>query len=224
MNASRAVADPGTQGEADPASPRVYLVDDNQAFRRSTALLLETSGIEVHDFEGGAALLSELESIPAASSVGACVVSDVRMPQMSGLELLEELKRRQLPLPVIFITAHADVPLAVEAMRRGAANFIEKPFAAEVLVQAIRLASLEEAPRAPATASSGLGPPNPKLATLTRRERQVLELVVSGKFNKTIADVLGISTKTVELHRASLMAKLGVRNVPDLVKVYLGFQ
>jgi FixJ family two-component response regulator len=142
---------------------------------------------------------------------------------MSGLELLEELKRRGHQIPVIFITAHADIPLAVEAMRRGAVNFIEKPFAGEVLIQAIRIAALEE--RAPAVgAAVPAMQPNPKLAALTRRERQVFELVVAGKFNKTIADVLGISTKTVELHRASLMAKLGVRTLPDLVKVFLGYQ
>lgn len=204
------------------ASPVVYLVDDNQPFRRSTALLLEISGIEVRDFDAGAALLAQLEKYGTPAG-GVCAVSDVRMPEMSGLELLEELKRRGHQFPVIFITAHADVPLAVEAMRRGAVNFIEKPFAGEVLIQAIRIAALEERAASPTTAAPA-AQPNPKLAVLTRRERQVLELVVAGKFNKTIADVLGISTKTVELHRSSLMAKLGVRTLPDLVKVFLGYQ
>ena len=202
--------------------PIVYLVDDNQPFRKSTALLLEISGIEVRDFDAGTALLVQLEK-QGAPAAGVCAVSDVRMPQMSGLELLEELQRRGHQIPVIFITAHADVPLAVEAMRRGAVNFIEKPFAAEVLIQAIRIAALEERPSLGYTAVPAVQP-NPKLAVLTRRERQVLELVVAGKFNKTIADVLGISTKTVELHRSSLMAKLGVRTLPDLVKVFLGYQ
>ncbi len=200
----------------------VYLVDDNHPFRRSTALLLETSGIDVLDFDAPDALLNRLAQ-GAALSTDICTVSDVRMPQMSGLELLEEMRRRGYNMPVIFITAHADVPLAVEAMRRGAANFIEKPFTADVLIQAIRLACSERtapAPDAPVEPRK----PNPKLAALTRRERQVLELVVAGKFNKTIADVLGISSKTVELHRASLMAKLGVRTLPDLVKVFLGYQ
>jgi two-component system response regulator FixJ len=199
------------------SEPVVYLVDDNHPFRRSTALVLQIVGFEVRDFDTGPALLAKLEQAPVQSK-RACVVSDVRMPDMSGLELLEELKRRKFDVPVIFITAHADVPLAVEAMRRGALNFIEKPFAPEVLTEAIRLAATEmraEVVRAP-------GGPNPNLAKLTRRERQVLELVVSGKFNKTIADVLGISIKTVEVHRASLMAKLEVRTLPDLVKVYLG--
>lgn len=203
------------------ASPMVYLVDDNQPFRRSTALLLETSGIEVRDFEAGSALLAQLEKTGAPTE-GVCAVSDVRMPEMSGLELLEELRRRGHEFPVIFITAHADVPLAVEAMRRGAVNFIEKPFAGEVLVQAIRIAAAEERV-SQVNAAAPVVRPNPRLAALTRRERQVLELVVAGKFNKTIADVLGISTKTVELHRSSLMAKLGVRTLPDLVKVFLGY-
>jgi FixJ family two-component response regulator len=200
------------------AAPLVYLVDDNDPFRRSTAMLLETAGMDVRDFSGGPALLAQLENA-AVPGLGACTVSDIRMPDMSGLELLEEMKRRKYTLPVIFMTAHADIPLAVEAMRRGAVNFIEKPFAAEVLIQAIRLAAQEELAASPSARQ-----PSSKLSSLTRRERQVLELVVAGKFNKTIADVLGISTKTVELHRSSVMTKLGVRNVPDLVKVFLGYQ
>jgi FixJ family two-component response regulator len=108
-------------------------------------------------------------------------------------------------------------------MRRGAADFIEKPFEARLLIQAIRLAAAEEPAQAPGNAGPS-GQADPRLSVLTRRERQVLELVVAGKFNKSIADILGISTKTVELHRASLMSKLGVRNLPDLVKVYLGYR
>jgi FixJ family two-component response regulator len=203
--------------------PIAYLVDDNEPFRRSTALLLETAFIEVRTFDSGAELLSQLEREPPPRS-GACVVSDIRMPQMSGLVLLEELRRRDQPLRVIFVTAHADVPLAVEAMRRGAADFIEKPFEARILIQAIRLAAAEDPAQLPRVLGSAPSESDPKLATLTRRERQVLELVVAGKFNKSIADILGISTKTVELHRASLMSKLGVRNLPDLVKVYLGYR
>ena len=204
-------------------APLVYLVDDNDPFRRSTAMLLETAGMDVRDFPGAAQLLAQLEHA-AVSGLGACTVSDIRMPDMSGLELLEEMKRRQYTIPVIFMTAHADIPLAVEAMRRGAVNFIEKPFAAEVLIQAIRLAAQEELLQAHGVAAGATRQPSSKLSSLTRRERQVLELVVAGKFNKTIADVLGISTKTVELHRSSVMTKLGVRNVPDLVKVFLGYQ
>ena len=207
----------------EASGPVVYLVDDNQPFRRSTALVLQTIGLEVRDFETGPALLARLAQAPVEPT-GACVVSDVRMPDMSGLELLEELKRRKYDVPVIFITGHADVPLAVEAMRRGALNFIEKPFAPEVLTEAIRSATTETRPRENPDTAAVPGGPNPKLTKLTRRERQVLELVVAGKFNKIIADVLGISTKTVELHRASLMSKLEVHTLPDLVKLYLGHQ
>jgi two-component system response regulator FixJ len=210
------------QAIAGPAAPVAYLVDDNEPFRRSTSLLLETAFIDVRDFDSGAALLAQLEREPAPRT-GACVVSDIRMPQMSGLVLMEELRRREQSMRVIFVTAHADVPLAVEAMRRGAADFIEKPFEARLLIQAIRLAAAEEPAQAPGNAGPA-AQPDPRLSVLTRRERQVLELVVAGKFNKSIADILGISTKTVELHRASLMSKLGVRNLPDLVKVYLGYR
>jgi FixJ family two-component response regulator len=206
-----------------PTVPLVYLVDDNEPFRRSTAMLLETAGIDVRDFGGAADLLKQLECA-AEPGLGACTVSDIRMPEMSGLELLEEMKRRKYTIPVIFMTAHADIPLAVEAMRRGAVNFIEKPFAAEVMIQAIRLAAQEDLAQPTGGVPPASRQPSARLSSLTRRERQVLELVVAGKFNKTIADVLGISTKTVELHRSSVMAKLGVRNVPDLVKVFLGYQ
>jgi len=206
-----------------PGAPLVYLVDDNEPFRRSTAMLLETAGIDVRDFCGAAELLKQFER-SAVPGIGACTVSDIRMPDMSGLELLEEMKRRKYTIPVIFMTAHADIPLAVEAMRRGAVNFIEKPFAAEVMIQAIRLAAQEDVSPLAGSVAPAARQPSARLSSLTRRERQVLELVVAGKFNKTIADVLGISTKTVELHRSSVMAKLGVRNVPDLVKVFLGYQ
>jgi two-component system response regulator FixJ len=205
------------------AAPVAYLVDDNEPFRRSTSLLLETAFIEVRGFDSGAALLAQLEREPAPRT-GACVVSDIRMPHMSGLVLLEELRRREQAIRVIFVTAHADVPLAVEAMRRGAADFIEKPFEARILIQAIRLAAIDDPMQLPQVMGSVPADADARLAALTRRERQVLELVVAGKFNKSIADILGISTKTVELHRASLMSKLGVRNLPDLVKVYLGYR
>jgi two-component system response regulator FixJ len=205
------------------AAPVAYLVDDNEPFRRSTSLLLETAFIEVREFDSGAALLAQLEREPAPRT-GACVVSDIRMPHMSGLVLLEELRRREQTIRVIFVTAHADVPLAVEAMRRGAADFIEKPFEARILIQAVRLAAADDPTQLPRVMGSVPGESDARLAALTRRERQVLELVVAGKFNKSIADILGISTKTVELHRASLMSKLGVRNLPDLVKVYLGYR
>lgn len=197
---------------SDDPSAHVFLVDDNDEFRESTRWLLEDAGFVVSDFASGADLLRELDRTPAPP---ACIVSDVRMPQMSGIELQHELKRRNVELPLIFVTAHADVPLAVEAMRNGAANFIEKPFDPLMLVHALRTVT-DRTTASPANAAA--------IEKLTPRERQVLELVVAGKLNKTIADVLGISIKTVELHRSNLMQKLGARNVAEVIRIALGHE
>ena len=194
------------------ASTQVYLVDDNDGFRDSTAWLLETAGFEPLAFDSGAAFLAAYDG-QRRGAADECLVSDIRMPQMSGLQLQEELVRRGIRLPLVFVTAHGDVPLAVEAMRKGASNFLEKPFTDEALVQAIR-AALSSRQQAPAR--------NGALAKLSPRERQVLDLVVASKPNKIIADILGISIKTVELHRANMMSKLGVRSLPELMKVALG--
>ena len=193
----------------DHAATRVHLVDDNDGFRESTAWLLETAGFEVESYPSAGAFLDSRGERPPPGTVE-CLVSDIRMPQMSGVQLQEELRRRGDAIPLVFVTAHGDVPLAVEAMRKGAANFLEKPFGDEVLVDAINaaLARVRGASEA--------------LSRLSPRERQVLDLVVASKPNKIIADILGISIKTVELHRANMMNKLGVRSLPDLMKVALG--
>jgi FixJ family two-component response regulator len=196
------------------AAGRVLLVDDNDEFRESTCWLLEDAGFEVRAFGAAPALLEAVEAEAASGSVS-CIVSDVRMPRMSGIEMQQELRRRGIQLPLVFVTAHGDVPQAVEAMRNGAANFIEKPFDPATLVHALQVAISRTA----ATASG-----NTQLERLTPRERQVLELVVAGKLNKTIADVLGISIKTVELHRSNLMGKLGARNVAELIRIALGHE
>lgn len=191
----------------------VHLVDDNDAFRESTAWLLQTAGFQVREYASGPQFLAEVvdaPSPPASTALAECLVSDIRMPEMSGLQLQSELRKREKTLPLVFVTAHGDVPLAVEAMRNGAAHFLEKPFSDDALIEAIRTALAK--PMGAAVA----------LAKLTPRERQVLDLVVASKPNKIIADILGISIKTVELHRANMMAKLGVRSVPDLMKVALG--
>ena len=194
---------------------RVYLVDDNDGFRDSTSWLLETAGFEVESFASGPAFL-EAYAGRRHGDASECLVSDIRMPEMSGLQLQDELKRRGIDLPLVFVTAHGDVPLAVEAMRKGASNFLEKPFSEDALVEALRTALAHARNRG----SGGMA--NELLAKLSPRERQVLDLVVASKPNKIIADILGISIKTVELHRANMMGKLGVRSLPELMKVALG--
>lgn len=186
----------------------VWLVDDNESFRRSTAWLLEVEGFEVRDFGSAEAALAALlvESGPAA------VLSDVRMPGINGVDLVRRLHAERPHLPVVLITGHGDVALAVAAMREGAVDFIEKPFEVGRVVHALREAidqgRVKAAPRA-------------KLDALTRRERQVLDLVVAGRLNKQIADELNVSIKTVELHRSNMMNKLGVRHLADLLKLVL---
>lgn len=193
------------------AEAHVHLVDDNDAFRESTAWLLETAGFSAQPYASGPAFLDGF----AAGRQGAvpeCIVSDIRMPEMSGLQLQDELLRRGITLPLVFVTGHGDVPLAVEAMRKGASNFLEKPFADETLIESIRAALAN---------ARNHGDAGGTLACLSPRERQVLDLVVASKPNKIIADVLGISIKTVELHRSNMMHKLGVRSIQDLMKVAL---
>ena len=196
---------------------QVFLVDDNDGFRDSTAWLLETSGFEVLAFASAALFLAAYAG-NRHGDVAECLVSDIRMPEMSGLQLQDELIRRGIHLPLVFVTAHGDVPLAVEAMRKGASNFLEKPFSEEALVDALRTALA----RARSRGNGGGAMAGELLARLSPRERQVLDLVVASKPNKIIADILGISIKTVELHRANMMSKLGVRSLPELMKVALG--
>lgn len=199
------------------ASLQVLLVDDNEPFRLSTAWMLEGNGLQVQDFESAAALLTALASNPPPPPC--CIVTDMRMPGMNGLELMETLHRQHIDMPVILITGHGDIPLAVEAMRRGAASVLEKPFDGETLIATIQTA----------VADPGARLKNPtetraKLDRLTPRERQVMDMVCLGHLSKTIADKLGISVKTVELHRANLTGKLGVKTVQELVRINLGYE
>lgn len=194
---------------------RVYLVDDNDGFRDSTAWLLETAGFEALPFASGAEFIAAYGG-DRHGGEPECLVSDIRMPQMSGLQLQDELLRRGTRIPLVFVTAHGDVPLAVEAMRKGASNFLEKPFSDDALVGAIRAALANARNHAEGAVV------DERLAKLSPRERQVLDLVIASKPNKIIADILGISIKTVELHRANMMHKLAVRSVPELMKVALG--
>ena len=192
---------------------QVLLLDDDREFRKSTAWLLQSAGWQVEDFGAAYDLLEALEQYRGTNR-RVCVITDVRMPEVTGLELIEEIKRRGFFLPIIVITGHADIQLAVEAMRKGAIHFLEKPLRLEALTQALELGIAAYA----SIGAGGLAARN-KLESLTRREREVLELVVESKPNKVIAAELGISIKTVELHRANMMHKLDVDSLPELMKL-----
>jgi len=190
----------------------VHLIDDDEGVRQAVAFLLTTSGFAVRVYESAAAFLDALPSVQPG-----CVVTDVRMPGMDGLALQRELKSRGVTQPVIVITGHADVPLAVEAMKAGAVDFIEKPFNDDVLLSAIRVA-IDRHGR-DTRHSEEIAAIKAKLASLSPREREVLDGLVAGLPNKTIAYDLKISARTVEVHRANLMTRMGARSVADLVRM-----
>ena len=208
MNAS------ATDNDSNASLGVVYVVDDDEAVRDSLKWLLEGVSYTVRTFDSAESFLAGFD--PQAI---ACLVLDVRMPGMSGLELQEDLLSRKVDLPLIFITGHGDVPMAVNTMKRGAADFIEKPFdqaklkaqVERMLAQARDAASRRERERI----NQAL------LARLTAREQQVLERIMAGRLNKQIADDLGISIKTVEAHRANIMDKLKANTVADLMRVAL---
>ena len=189
----------------------VFILDDDSAVLKSLQALLESHGFNVEGFSSGIEFLDRLD--PAR---GGCLILDVRMPEMGGLEVQERLAKRQSRLPVIIITGHGDLPVAVKAMKAGALDFIEKPFEDGVIVNSIRHAlSLNEQTQ---IEDSSLADLKQRLRRLTGREHQVLALVVMGKTNKEVASKLGISSRTVEIHRARVGAKLKARGLSDLVR------
>lgn len=192
----------------------VHLVDDDEDVRRTMAFMLGTAGLPVKVYDSATALLQGLD--PAQPG---CIVSDVRMPGMDGIQLVETLRRRNVTLPVIIMTGHGDIGLAVRAMKAGAADFLEKPFADDVLLAAIE-AALDKRPGA-APADPGLAQLEAKLASLSERETQVMDGLVAGRPNKTIAYDLGISARTVEIHRANVMRKMGASSLSELVRMAL---
>ena len=201
----------------DRASRLAYVVDDEGAVRRSLALLLRSAGFSARAFEFGEAFLHAVSSTPDMEF--GCVLLDLRMPGLDGLEVQRELRARGFTLPVVIVTAHGDVPLAVQAMRAGAADFIEKPYDDKAILRATEAALArgdEELARAKGAAEAIA-----RLATLTVRESDVLAALVAGGTNKEIARALGISYRTVEIHRARLMEKLGVRNLSEAVRIGL---
>jgi two-component system, LuxR family, response regulator FixJ len=191
----------------------VHVIDDDEAMRQSLAFLLDTAGLSPLTYESAPQFLESLDGAPAG-----VIVTDIRMPEMTGLELVRRLKARGAPHPVIMITGHGDVPLAVEAMKAGVVDFLEKPFDDESLLSAIR--SAQEI-----GAGESQDPERERirsiLDSLSPREHEVLDGVVDGKLNKVIAHELGISPRTVEVYRANVMSKTGARGLSELIRMVL---
>ena len=196
---------------APSLSPLIHLVDDDAAVREGLALLIATVGLRVQAWADPQAFLAGFDR----ASIGA-IVLDVRMPGMSGLELFEELGRRRCGLPVVFITGHGDVPMAVSALKKGAVDFIEKPFGERDMLRLVeQCLQLERETRDKRLLEADTAR---RMEQLTQREREVLDLIIVGKLNKQIADVLGISIKTVEVHRARVMEKMDAHSLAELVQ------
>jgi two-component system, LuxR family, response regulator FixJ len=192
----------------------VHIIDDDDDARESLAFLLSTADVEVHVYESAVAFLAALPGV-----TGGCVITDVRMPDIDGMELLRRLHESGLSLPVIVMTGHGDVPLAVEAMKLGAIDFLEKPFDDDALLAAVRMAldknqldSAQELHKAEV---------KERIADLSPREMQVLEGLIAGHPNKTIAFDLGISARTVEVYRANVMTKMQAHSLSELVRLAL---
>ena len=192
--------------------PVIHVIDDDEAARQSLAFLLDCAGLSVVAYESAADFLS---AVPAMEH--GCIVTDVRMPEMSGVELIGRLKALGVPDPVIVITGHADVPLAIEAMKAGVADFIEKPFSDDAILGAVRAALARDSDRNQAQAERDqiLA----KLETLSQREREVLDGLVEGHANKVIAFDLDISARTVEVYRANVMTKMQAGSLSELVRM-----
>lgn len=198
-----------------PKKGTVYVVDDDEAVRDSLQWLLEGQDYRVRCFDSAVNFLARYDNREVA-----CLIVDVRMGGMTGLELQDRLLERKSPLPIVFITGHGDVPMAVNSMKKGALDFIQKPFNEEELLNLVER-MLDKA-RDAFAGSQQAASRDALLSKLTGREAQVLERIVAGRLNKQIADDLGISIKTVEAHRANIMEKLHANTVADLLKIALG--
>lgn len=196
---------------ATTADRTVYVVDDDDAARDSLAMLLKSDGLRARSFASAHEFLATFEA-----SARGCVVTDLRMPSMDGIELIRALKAMGCLLPVIVITGHADVSRAVDAMKAGASDFIEKPYEAEQLLRAVR-GCLEENDAA-TDANAARTRVLRRLESLTGRERQVLDLIIEGASNKVIAATLAISPRTVEIYRANVMSKMRAESLSDLIR------
>ena len=203
--------------ENEPIEPTVYVVDDDGAVRRFLSGLISTVGLKVEAFEAAQSFLAFLDA--GAETITGCILLDIRMPGMSGLELQKVLNARGVNLPIIFLTGNADVQMAVNAMKTGAFDFIEKPFNNDLLLdtiqKAVSVGLSADLSRAQKGAIDDL------VSALTARERQVMDMVVDGQTNKHIAADLEISERTVENHRASVMSKMQADSLADLVKMLI---
>lgn len=190
----------------------VHVVDDDDAVRDSLAFLLQTDGLNVRTYE------SPLELLATVGPISGCVVTDVRMPGMNGLELIRRLRETGATVPVVVMTGHADVPLAVEAMKAGVVDFIEKPFDDDAMLTAVR-AALARRPSQPGEDDARTAAIRRRLESLSGREQEVLDGLVAGKPNKIIAFDLGISPRTVEVYRANVMTKMQAGSLSELVRM-----
>ena len=198
-----------------PKKGNIYVVDDDEAVRDSLQWLLEGKDYRVRCFDSAESFLTRYDPREVA-----CLLVDIRMPGISGLELQDRLIERKSPLPIVFITGHGDVPMAVTTMKKGAMDFIPKPFKEEELLSVVER-MLDQA-REAFTEYQHAANRDALMGKLTARESQVLERIVAGRLNKQIADDLGISIKTVEAHRVNIMEKLNANTVADLLKIALG--
>jgi two-component system, LuxR family, response regulator FixJ len=196
------------------AQPVVHIVDDDEGLRESLAFLLRSAALEVRSFESAKAFLDELPH-----AVPGCVITDVRMPDMSGIELLRRLKELKISVPVVVITGHGDIALAVEAMKMGAADFFEKPFDDALLVASVRAALLQREDQTKRGAERA--EIEHRISSLSPREKDVLAGLIEGRANKQIAFDLGISPRTVEIYRANLMNKMQADSLSGLVRMAL---
>jgi two-component system, LuxR family, response regulator FixJ len=194
----------------------IFVVDDDPAVRDALSIVLSMEGFSVSGFADGATFLAATR----AHTPG-CVILDVHMPGRSGLDILKELNAHHYPAPIFIISGQGDIPMAVDAIKHGALDFIEKPFDADTVVSRVREAIETTARRAAASAAVPLRPNFPGMDLLTPREREVLSQIASGASNKEAGRHLGISPRTIEVHRARIMEKLGAKNAADLVRIVL---
>jgi two-component system response regulator FixJ len=188
----------------------IHIVDDDDAVRQSLAFMLSAAGMPVRVYDSAGAFLEGLPEIQ-----GGCLITDVRMPDITGIELLRKMRAKACHIPAIVITGHGDVPLAVEAMKAGAADFIEKPFDEEAILDAVKTA-LGQSDEGQDSDHAAV---NARIAGLSERERQVLEGLVAGHSNKVIAAALSISPRTVEVYRANVMSKMQARSLSELIRM-----